>query len=69
MFFFFIFTASINGLHHIKMGLLAYIQSDQGLHCLLTESLDTTEYMNGEQRPGWYFAHGQDNLTLRILHV
>ena len=22
--------------------------SDQGLHCLLTESLDTTEYMNGE---------------------
>ena len=28
------------------------VQSDQGLHCLLTESLDTTECMNGEQRPG-----------------
>ena len=25
-------------------------QSDQGLHCLLTESLDTTKCMNGEQR-------------------
>ena len=24
-------------------------QSDQGLHCTLTESLDTTKYMNGEQ--------------------
>ena len=24
----------------------------QGLHCPLTESLDTTEYMIGEQRPG-----------------
>ena len=42
-------------------------QSDQGLHCLLTESLDTTEYKNGEQRPGWYFAHAQDDLNLRIL--
>ena len=27
----------------------ADVQSDQGLHCLLTESLDTTEYMNREQ--------------------
>ena len=26
--------------------------SDQGLHCPFTESLDTTECMNGEQRPG-----------------
>ena len=33
------------------------MQSDQGLHCLLTESLDTTECMNGEQRPQWYNAH------------
>ena len=23
----------------------------------ITESLDTTECMNGEQRTGWYFAH------------
>ena len=27
-------------------------KSDQGLHCLLTESLDITEYMNGEKRSG-----------------
>ena len=26
-------------------------QSDRGLHCLLTESLDTAECMNGEQWP------------------
>ena len=44
-------------------------QSDQGLHCLLTESLDTTECMNGEQRPGWYFAHVQDDLNLHILRM
>ena len=30
----------------------ASVQSDQGLHCPGTESLDTTEYMNREQRPG-----------------
>ena len=29
----------------------ASAQSDQGLHCMLTESLDTTECKNGEQRP------------------
>ena len=28
-------------------------QSDQGLHCPLTELLDTTEYMNGQQMPEW----------------
>ena len=27
---------------------VAMAQSDQGLHCLLTESLDTAECMNGE---------------------
>ena len=32
-------------------------QSDQGLRCLLTASLDTTEYRNGDQRPEWYLAH------------
>ena len=26
----------------------SFAQSDQGLHCPLTESLDTTEYTNGE---------------------
>ena len=41
----------------------ASAQSDQDLCCLLTESINTTEYLNGEQRCGWYFAHGH------ILHM
>ena len=45
------------------------VQSDQGLHCPLTESLDTTECMNGKQRAGWYFEHGQDDLNLCIFHM
>ena len=35
----------------------------------LKESLDTTEGMNGEQWPGRYFAHAQDDLNLRILRI
>ena len=31
----------------------ASAQSDQGLHCRLTDSLGTIECINGEQRPGW----------------
>ena len=31
------------------------------------ETLDTTECMNGEQRPRCYLAHAQDDLTLRLL--
>ena len=45
----------------------ASAQSDQGLHCPLTESLDTTECMNGDQRPEWYLAHVQDDLNQRIF--
>ena len=41
-----------------------YAQSNQSFHYLQTESLDTTECMNGEQRPGWYFAHAEDDLNL-----
>ena len=33
--------------------------------CLLSESLDTTECMSGEQRP----AHVQDDLNLCILRM
>ena len=47
----------------------AYTQSDQDFHCGLTESLDTAECMNGEQRPRWYFGHVQNDLYLRILHM
>ena len=35
----------------------------------LSESLGTVECMNGEQRPGWYCVHVQDDLNLRILHM
>ena len=42
-------------------------QSDQGLHCLLTESLDTTEY-EWRARAAWYFTHAQDD-NLRILYI
>ena len=45
----------------------AFAQSDLGLHCLLTKSLDTTECMHGEQRPRWYFAIAQDDLTLSMF--
>ena len=44
-------------------------QSDQALQCPPTESVDTTESMNGEQMPGQYFAHAQDDLNLRILRM
>ena len=47
----------------------ASAQSDQGLHCPLTEPLDTTECMTGEQRPGCYFAHAQDDVNMRILRT
>ena len=39
-------------------------QSDQGLHYLLTESLDTTEFMNREQSPGC-----ADDLTAHFAYV
>ena len=44
-------------------------QSDQDLNCQLTESLDTIECINGEQRPSSYFVHVQDDLNLHILHI
>ena len=45
----------------------ASAQSDQSLTCPLTESLDATEYFNGEQTTECYFARTQDDLNLRIL--
>ena len=40
------------------------VQSDQGLHYPLTKSLNTTECMNGEQKPGWCSAHWLADLNL-----
>ena len=49
-----------------KVQISLYIH-DQDLHCPLTQSLDTTECKNKEKRIGWYFAHAQDDLSLRIF--
>ena len=43
------------------------MQSDQGLHCMLTESLDTTECMDGEQDLPGTCVYAQDDLNLSIL--
>ena len=45
------------------------MQSDQYLHCPLTESLDITELMNGGQRSRWYFVHVQDDLNLHVMRM
>ena len=47
----------------------ASAQSDQGLHCPRTSSLNTTKWMTEEQRPGWYFLHAQNELNLCILRM
>ena len=47
----------------------ASAQSDQGLQSPLKVSLDTTECMYGEQRPGWYFAHAQGDLNMCIFRM
>ena len=44
----------------------ASAQSVQGLYCPITETLDITECVNGEQMLGGFFAHAQDDLNLRI---
>ena len=44
----------------------ASAQSDKGLRYPLIDWLDTTECINGEQRPGRYFVHAQNYLDLRI---
>ena len=47
-------------------------QSDLDLHCTLlhVESLDIIECINGEQRPGLYFAHAHDESESRhFAHV
>ena len=41
----------------------AATQSAQGIHCPLTESLDTIEFINGEQRPGCDLSHVQDGVN------
>ena len=56
----------------------ARAQSDQGLHCPLTESFDSIECVNGGQMPGWDLAHpgicpppthSIDTFSLDVAHV
>ena len=42
-------------------------QSGLGIHCQLTESLDTTEGINREQMHAWDFGHAWDDLNLLVL--
>ena len=44
-------------------------ESDQGLHCPLIESLDTIECINGEQQPGWDFAHARTKSDLCVSRM
>ena len=55
---------------HVFSHMCASGQSDQDLRFPLTESLDTTECINGEQIPDWDFANVWDesqSLHLRML--
>ena len=48
----------------------ASAQSDLGLRCPLIESLYTIECINGEQMPGWDFAHARDESeSIKFAHV
>ena len=71
----------VNGPHHAKPCLQAFadsedpdqtasVQSDLGLHCPLTESFDTIEWINEEQLLGWDFAHVRDDSqSMHFAHV
>ena len=51
----------------------ASAQSDQGLHCPLTESWDTIKCFNGDQMSGWDFAYMytymQDDVNPHIMRM
>ena len=47
----------------------ASAQSDQGLRCPQTESLDTTECFNREQMPRRDFVHVQDGVNPHVLRM
>ena len=44
-------------------------QSDQGLHCPITELLDTKECINREKSPDKTFHDAQDDTNLRSLYM
>ena len=54
--------ADSEGLDHLR-SLIRVFTARQQNHRILQEC------MNGEQSPGWYFAHSQDDLNPRILRI
>ena len=48
---------------------LRIAQSNQGIPCPFTESVDTIECINDEQKPGRYLVHVQDDLNMRIFSL
>ena len=52
---------------YAKTCLRAYAANEGRDHPALTQSLGTTECMNGRQRPGLYFARAQDDLRMLRL--
>ena len=52
---------------HMQVWPRSACASAQGLHCPVTESLDTTKCIYGEQTTGWYFVCAQYDLNLLIL--
>ena len=65
------YYVSVSGIcrHGRLTSACASAQFDQDLHCPLTELLDTTKCINGEQCSRWYFAHAQNDLNLCILRM
>ena len=61
-------SLSICGQHRSRSA-CAFAQSDQGLRCPQSESFDTKECFNEEQKPGRDFAHVQDYLNPHVLHM
>ena len=58
-----------NGPHYAKICSWASVQSDQGLHCPLTESLDTTKMYEWRAKARCYLVHPQNDLNLCILRM
>ena len=47
----------------------ASTQSEQGLRCPQTDSLDTIECISREQIPGWRFEYMQDYVNMHTLRI
>ena len=53
----------------LQKRVFGHMRTNQGLHCKLTETLDTAQCMIREQRPRQYVEHVQVYLNLHILNM